>query len=118
MSKSCMTTKTLAEIKRLNQAGKNDAEIADLPGMPAYTVRYWRHQEGLPPVRRHRHVKEYAVYDGKTEVLVAFGTARECAAALDTTVDIFRIIMSRAKRGTYKKYLFCEVGMEPNGPEM
>lgn len=109
MSKSYMTTKALAEIKRLNQAGKNDAEVADLLGISMCVARYWRRQEGLPPARHHRHAKEYAVYDGKTEELVALGTARECAAALNTTVNTFRTLISKAKRGAYKKYSFCEV---------
>ena len=109
MCKCRVTTKTLAELKRLNGEGKNDAEIAELLGVHSNTVRYWRNKVGLAPARRHRRVKEYAVYDGKTELLAALGTARECAAALGWTVRDFRVAMSRAKRGTYKKYSFCEV---------
>lgn len=104
-----ITTKTLTEIKRLNRAGKNDVEVAELLGVHINTVGYWRHAAGLAPVRRHHRVKEYAAYDGKTEVLVAFGTAKECAAALDITVGTFKSVMSRAKHGAYKKYSFCEV---------
>lgn len=110
MSKSYITTKTLAEIKRLNQEGKNDAEVADLLGMPVSTVRWWRTRQGLPKVKGyHRGVKQYAVHDGKTEELVALGTAKECAAALGIDLGSFRKSMFEAKRGAYKKYSFCEV---------
>ena len=112
-----MTTKTLAEIKRLNQAGKHDTEIAELLGLSGTTVQHWRIYLGLPKVKGYRrNVKEYAVYDGKTEVLVALGTAEECARVLDVTPASLRSYMARAKRGAYRKYSFFEME-ETNGKE-
>lgn len=105
-----MTTKTLEEIKRLNQAGKHDSEIADLLGIGDTSVRHWRMYLGLPKVEGYRRgAKQYAVYDGKTEVLVALGTARECARILGISPSSLRHSISMAKRGAYKKYSFCEV---------
>lgn len=105
-----MTMKTLSELERLNRAGKHDAEIAELLGFSGTTVQHWRIYLGLPKVEGYRrNVKEYAVYDGETEVLVALGTSEECARALGVTPASLRSYMARAKRGAYQKYSFCEM---------
>ena len=109
--RNTMTTGTLAEIERLNKEGKHDTEIGEILGIRGQQVRRWRIRLGLPKVDAYFRGprKEYAVYDGKTEVLVALGTAEECARALDTSVNVFYSLKSKAKNGNYKKYSFCEV---------
>lgn len=48
---------------------------------------------------------DYTVYLRKTDLPVAFGSARECAVALGLTLGSFYSMVSRVATGRYKKYV-------------
>lgn len=48
---------------------------------------------------------DYTVYLRKTDLPVAFGTARKCAAALGMTTGSFYSMVSRVAIGKNKKYV-------------
>lgn len=97
-----ITTKMLTEIRRLNEAEMNDAEISEALGLKYDTVRYHRIKEGLPSRRqkyRNRFLKRYCVYDARTTEFLLEGTAAECAARLGLTVGYIYIIVTKTKQG-------------------
>lgn len=50
--------------------------------------------------------KRYTVYLNKTEEVIAFGTAKECAAAMGRSVKVFYETVGRCRSGKVKKYTF------------
>ena len=46
----------------------------------------------------------YTVYDKKTEKVVAFGTARECAKQMNRSLASFYCTVSRNRSGKHHKY--------------
>ena len=50
-------------------------------------------------------LNDYSVYSRKTDMLLAFGTARECAKALGLTLGSFWSMVSRVRTGKNRKYL-------------
>ena len=97
-----ITTKQLAEIRRLNALSLPDRDIAETIGLKYHTVRYHRIKEGLPahPIL-NRHIspyKHYCVYDAKTSEFIIEGTATECADRLDILVNTFRSYATNSKK--------------------
>lgn len=106
-----MTTRLLAEIKRLSCDGWCDAEIARRMGINQGVVRIWRTKAGLPYGRKGMHHKKkvYAVYDGKTSEFLTEGTIEEVARFLGKTMQGIYCCICRCKSGKSKKYEFYEV---------
>lgn len=46
----------------------------------------------------------YTVYLRKTDELVASGSAEDCAAAMNQSVDSFYSMVCRVRKGTNRKY--------------
>lgn len=50
-------------------------------------------------------MKYYAIYDARSDTLLAEGTARECRKKLGcSSIDTFYALISRSHRGINKKY--------------
>lgn len=101
-----MTSKVLAEIKRMNENGKNDCEIARAVGTSHEMVRYYRSKVlGLPPAERrqkpwtYKKGRTYTVYDGHTTQFVVEGAVRECAEAMGMLPNSFYRAFLRSRRG-------------------
>lgn len=82
-----MTTKTFQTIRELNGRGMSDTEIAKIIGVTPKTASKWRVRLNLPKQKQRKRksyesLNQYAVYDSNTEVLLAMGSAEECAKAL------------------------------------
>ena len=50
--------------------------------------------------------KRYTVYLNKTEEVIAFGTAKECAEIMGRSVKTFYETVGRCRSGKVKKYTF------------
>lgn len=105
-----MTSRQIAEVRRMNRAGMNDSAIADVLGLPQNTVWYCRTRMGLPVVLEKRNTMRYTVYDGKTSEYLFEGTARECAERMGIERQSFNRAHSLFLRGRYRKYEIYAVG--------
>lgn len=55
----------------------------------------------------------YTVYDRKTDEILASGTARECAYALDMTMGSFYTAIARTRNGERQRYRFLIENIDP-----
>lgn len=54
-----------------------------------------------------RHAAEYIVYDNNNgDAILAIGTIKECAEQLGKKCGTLRSMMTKAKQGILKKYMF------------
>lgn len=101
-----MTTKTLLEIRRLHGQGLSDTEIAKRLGHHVAWATIWRQNLGLKrntrPGGRPRNL--YFVWREKTDELVAYGTARECARKMGIQLPSFYSEVSRTRSGKHTYY--------------
>lgn len=100
-----MTTLELRKIEELYDQGLNYQQIAKRLNRSLAMVARWCHRTGREahknPVKPQ---KLYSVYLRKTDELVAFGTARECAARLGMTLLSFYSTVTRSQSGQQRKY--------------
>ena len=65
-------------------------------------------KEALPPSKPTRNMKYpknyYTVYNTRTDEVIAFGNAEECAAQLDVRMDSFFKMVMKSNRGESKWY--------------
>lgn len=106
-----MTTKVLAELKRLNEEENLcDAEIARRLGIRSSVVWKWRNELGLPLGKSGKQCKKhYAFYDRKTTQFLCEGTLEECANILGLAMSGMHSILTRVRKGENKKYEIHEV---------
>lgn len=115
-----MTKKTLLEIRRRNEAGETDTQIADALGLSLCYVNVMRMRMGLP--RRSRPggqaQKLYFVWREKDDYLVGFGTAQACAQAMGIKPESFYSAVCRAASGRRNsRYRFLVEEMEDDDRE-
>lgn len=115
-----MTKKTLLEIRRRNEAGETDTQIADALGLSLCYVNVLRMRMGLP--RRSRPggqaQKLYFVWREKDDALVGFGTAQACAQAMGIKPESFYSAVCRAASGRRNsRYRFLVEEMEDDDRE-
>lgn len=104
-----ITTKTIARINELHNAGMVDREIAEALGLPHARVHYWRNKMGLAP---NRGKERYTVYDRETSGFIVEGTARECCAFLGIKKASFWHAVCCFRKGRGGKYEIYEVEEE------
>ena len=106
-----MTTKTLEEIKRLNQVEHLcDAEIARRIGEDPKIINRWRKKLNLKPGKSGmKHQKRYTFYDKQTTQFICEGTVEECAKAMGLSVNSMYSIISRNRSGKQQNYEVYEV---------
>ncbi len=101
------------EVRRLHAQGLNDYEIADISGIPRYTVRRIRIRENLEPVKRTRKPHGAAIYDicrPDTCEVVFTGNAAASAAFLGfDNIRSFFTAVCRSNKGTYRRYIIRNV---------
>ena len=65
-------------------------------------------KKALPPKKPSRYMKfpknYYTVYNTRTDEIIAFGNAEECAAQLDVRMDSFFKMVMKSNRGESKWY--------------
>lgn len=98
MPVALITTKTLARIREMNQAGMNDCVIAQELGLSKSIIQRWRKRMGLEPVRLWAKRPLYTVYLRKTGEYICEGTSEECAAQMGIKVETFYQQRSRKNR--------------------
>ena len=107
-----ITTRHLAEIRRRNEAGENDAVIANALGTSRYLIQYHRKHMGLPAIRRHSSHREwvrYTVWDSSTGEVLVSGTAKECTAKLGYAHEqSFRVAIAKVKKYDFAKEKICQ----------
>lgn len=91
-------------IRELHAQGLTDLEIAHRMGYAVSTINGHRRQMGLPFNPQVRPQRRYTVYKRKTDELLAFGSARECAKQLGITLASFYSAVSRAKTREEGRY--------------
>lgn len=95
------TTKTVARIAELHDAGLVDRGIAEALGLPHARIYYWRNKMGLAP---NRQKERYTVYDRETSDFIVEGTARECSAFLGIKLPSFWHAACCFRQGRGGKY--------------
>lgn len=111
-----VTTKTIRDIKRLNEEGLNDREIADELGISQRSASRYRRSLGLHKIGRNKKQRIYTVWSAETDQLLCYGDAHECTEMLGlANVSIFYQTVSRTKAGRMKKYVFL---VEPHEEEL
>lgn len=98
-------------IRTLHAQGLDDTQIAKEMGFSPVTIGEHRRKLRLKAHRKSRQDgprRYYFVYEAKTDKLLAYGTAKECAAQLGVTLDSFYCTVSRAQarvRGRYEIFI-------------
>lgn len=114
-----VTMKTIRDIKRLNEEGLNDREIADELGISQQSASRYRRSLGLPKIGRNKKQRTYTVWSAESEDLLCYGDAYECAKMLGlANADIFYQTVCRTKAGKMKKYIFLVEPYEEERPVM
>lgn len=92
-----MTTEQIIQVKKLNESGMPDTDIARLLGVSRWTISRVREQLGLPTVKRKGRPtrKKYTVWLKETGEMIAQGSAVEVAKKLNYSVTSIRVGMSR-----------------------
>lgn len=101
--------------ERFTEMVKNGAmyvEISKEFGINECTIWKWKRRLGLPMNYNvgNRSQRHYTIYRAKDDSIVCFGSARECAKALDMSMSTFRSMVSRTIHGHSHKY---EILIEP-----
>ena len=98
-----ITTLELRRILRETRAGTDYRTIAsNLSRNPSVVLEVIRRYGGNPVLRSRcgrPAWKDYTVYDSKSEEVLAYGTAKECARKLGIKQATFYQYMSRQRRG-------------------
>ena len=92
------------DVRSLRAKNLNDREIAQRLGCSISTVYKQRKRMGLPPAGRRVTRKYYTVYRRKTDEILAYGTAKECAQQLGIRLDSFYCTVSRTPNRKKTKY--------------
>lgn len=109
-----MTNTEAQKIKELHGKGCTTKEIAAAMGWPYVKAYSSLRRLGLL-VNYEDREKLYTVYDRRTSEYICEGSAIECAKRLGcANVNGFYCIVTRARKGDYKKYEIHEVE-EANG---
>ena len=90
------------EMRRMNRAGMNNREIAEILGVATSTV--WTHLADHGIYSPASRLSQYTVYDRDGQV-AAFGTARECCKTLGIKYETFWSYVAMG-RGRIVKELF------------
>ena len=111
-------TLKLGDIRALHAKGLVDREIAERLGCSISTVCAHRRRMGLPPAGRRVTRKYYTVYRRRTDELLAYGTAKECAQQLGIRLDSFYCAVSRTpNRGKTKYEIFVDQDTDEDDDE-
>lgn len=100
-----VTILELQKMKRLYDSGMTYERIGKELNRAGSTVAKWLQRTGRNArIPKEKPRKLYSVYLRKTDEIVAFGTARECAARLGMTLSSFYPTVSRSQSGQQRKY--------------
>ena len=93
------------DIRALHAKNLNDREIAQRLGCSNSTVYKYRKRMGLPAIQRWATTRKYyTVYKRKTDEILAYGTAEECARQLGIRLDSFYCTVSRTPNRKNPQY--------------